>query len=55
MFLNKSSPSHHSDDSDVPIFMRRKRKKQKQKRADLYPFKAFQRLQNGVICTHKMC
>ena len=26
MFLNKSSPNHHSDDCDVPMFVRRKKK-----------------------------
>ena len=25
MFLNKSSPNHHSDDSDVPMFMHQKK------------------------------
>ena len=45
MFLNKSSPNHHSDDSDVPMFVRRKKKKRKRKkRADPCAFKAFQQL-----------
>ena len=26
MFLNKSSPNHHPDDSDVPMFLPRKKK-----------------------------
>ena len=51
MFLNKSDPNHYSDDSDVPIFMCRKKKQNKTKknnkktRANPCPFKAFQQLQ----------
>ena len=32
MFLNKSSPNHHSDDSDVPMFVRRKKKKKEKEK-----------------------
>ena len=53
MFLkcfNKSSPNHHSDDSDVSMFVRRKKKKN---RADPYAFKAFQQLQKVLHTTKK--
>ena len=39
-FFNKSSPNHHSDESNVPMLVRRK-KKTKQKRAEPCAFKAF--------------
>ena len=42
--VNKSSPNHHSDDSDVPMFVRRKKKRKRKKRADPCAFKAFQQL-----------
>ena len=46
MFFNKSSPNHHSDDSDVSMFVRPKKKRKKEKKG-VYPyaFKAFQQLQ----------
>ena len=49
MFLNKSDPNHYSDDSDVPIFMCRKKKKKqkKQTRVNPCPFKSFQQLQKA--------
>ena len=31
MFLNKSSPNHHPDDSDVPMFVPRKKTKKQKK------------------------
>ena len=47
MLLNKSSPNHYSDDSDVPMLVRQKKKQKqtKKKRADPCAFKAFQQLQ----------
>ena len=46
MFLNKSTPNHHSDDFHVPMLVRRK-----QKRADPCAFKAFQQF---LKCFHQI-
>ena len=48
--LEKSSLNHHSNDSDVPMFLRRKRNEiKKQKTCRTCTFKAFQQLEKVEI------
>ena len=55
MFLNKSSDNHHSDDSDVPMFVRQKKEKKKNVQTPvLLSISIVAVSVDGIICTYKM-
>ena len=53
MFLNKSSPNYHSDDSDVPTFVHWK--KNYADPCTNWGILTVTESVDGVICTHKIC